>query len=154
MDLKVTRACYNYERLMRRFINLCTFDYLEIVHLCYFQEKKSVSKRKQYTLVLLEHFCARSYQCFYFIFSARALHCILFPPFSPGLLSHPSEKSSDLLSDGGASHPQRTHQQTTHNSELIQCIIVFSFILWQFSNFSHDLVVIFEARLLLVKGER
>lgn len=40
MDLKVTRACYNYEILMRCFINLCTFDYLEIAHLCYFQGKK------------------------------------------------------------------------------------------------------------------
>lgn len=63
MNPKVTRACYNYERLMRRFINLSTFDYLEISHLCYFQEEeeeKSVSKRKQYTLVLLEHFGARS----------------------------------------------------------------------------------------------
>lgn len=44
MDLKVTRACYNYKRLMRLFINLCTFDYLEISHLCYFQEKKALVK--------------------------------------------------------------------------------------------------------------
>lgn len=63
MDLKVTRACYSYEILMSCFINLCTFDYLEIAHLCYFQgkkkkkkKKKSISKRKQYTSMLLEQF--------------------------------------------------------------------------------------------------
>lgn len=63
MDPRVTRACYNYERLMRYFINLCTLDCSEMSHLYYFKEEeggeKSPSKRKQNTLVLLEHFCAR-----------------------------------------------------------------------------------------------
>lgn len=38
-DPRVTRACYNYERLMRYFINLCTFDYSKISYLCYFKEE-------------------------------------------------------------------------------------------------------------------